>query len=161
MHNVPDFALQLQEVEKQFQIQAVQTQEEWQDVKQEQFYDAYVEPLKEYIETYMNGGSDMSGLGVNDLMDFLAKSMDDMEELTGIPADVQFEYAALEQHNGGVNDAYGERIDVENMSFIQRRDGVVHNSDGERDYWSTLHNGPRPGELTPEEINYLYEKKDK
>lgn len=159
MHNIPDFALQLQEISKQLQIQANITDQDWKDKKKEEYFDAYVTPLIEYIDTYINGGNDMSGKGVNDLMDFLAESMDKMEDLTGIPADVQFECAAIDHHNGGVNDAYGERLDVENMSFIQRRGGIVHNSDGERDYWSSWHNGPRPGQLSPSEIENLYEKK--
>ncbi|MBQ7210731.1 MAG: hypothetical protein IJS05_07555 [Paludibacteraceae bacterium] len=159
MHNIPDFALQLTEVRNQLQVQTDITAQNWQDRKKTEFYETFVELMFEYIDNYINGGKQMRGMGVNDLMELFASSMDEMEKLTGVPADVQFELAALGMHDGNVNDAYGNQIAVEDDPHVINRGGVVHDSQGNRDYWDSWRNGPRPGEMKPKEINDLLENK--
>lgn len=161
MSNIPDFVLQVEEVERQLKTQMEVTADDWRDRKKDEYYQKYLDTYCESIETYINGGSDMTGMGVNDLVVFCDNKLQEMERLSGIPANVQFELAAIGQHNGHLNDCFDHDIDVENMEMIQKRGGIVHDEQHVRDYWdndrhSGGYNGPRPGELKQEDIRQVY-----
>ena len=166
MSNIPDFVLQIQEIERQLKTQMEATADDWRDRKKEEYYQKYMEKYCEDIETYINGGRNMRGLGVNDLMIFCDQKLQEMEELSGIPANVQFELAASGQHNGHLKDYFDSDIDVENIDLVKHRGGIVHDSKHVRDYWNNNHNcmdynGPRPGELNQEDIQKIYKENNR
>lgn len=165
MNNIPDFAMQVQEIERQIEAQSEVTAGDWKDDVRKRYYDNYVNQYKEKLELYIHGGSDMTGKGINDLLVFLNEKMQEMEGLTGISADVSFMMAAGNSYYGGVKDNFNSEINVEDAQEVKRRNGIVHNDYHERDYWSDRNscsgNGPRPGEYTGEDIEEIMEKRRK
>ena len=87
MSNIPDFAMQVQEVQRQIEAQSDVTAQDWKDAVQQRYYDNYMNAYKEKMELYIHGGSGISGKGINDLLVFLDEQMQKMEQLTGVPAD--------------------------------------------------------------------------
>lgn len=155
MSNIPDFAMQVQEIERQIEAQCNVTAEDWKDAVQKRFYDNFINAYKEKLELYIHGGFGMSGKGINDLLIFLDEKMQEMETHTGIPADFTFMAAAGASYTGTVRDSFGNNIDVEGAYEVQNRGGIVHNEKLERDYWQN--NGSRPGEYSNEEIEKIME----
>lgn len=159
MSNIPDFSNQMLEVEKQLKTQIVITQEDWQDEKAETYHKEHLQQYEEIIQLYLNGGMNMIGMGLIELMEFVSRKMDDMERLTGVPADVQFDAAAGGLHNGWLRDNRDNMIAPEDADIVKRRDGMLYGNEVGRDYWTT-DNGVRPGEYTPDEIQKHYENRD-
>ena len=161
MSNIPDFAMQVQEVQRQIEAQSDVTAQDWKDAVQQRYYDNYMNAYKEKMELYIHGGSEISGKGINDLLVFLDEQMQKMEQLTGVPADLTFMCAAGASYTGSVRDNYGVSIPVEAFKEVQERDGVVHNEKRERDYWREEgtffepDNGTRPGQYSNEEIKQI------
>lgn len=161
MSNIPDFAMQVQEVQRQIEAQSDVTAQDWKDAVQQRYYDNYMNAYKEKMELYIHGGSGISGKGINDLLVFLDEQMQKMEQLTGVPADLTFMCAAGASYTGSVRDNYGVSIPVEAFKGVQERDGVVHNEKRERDYWREEgtffepDNGTRPGQYSNEEIKQI------
>lgn len=161
MSNIPDFAMQVQEVQRQIEAQSDVTAQDWKDAVQQRYYDNYMNTYKEKMELYIHGGSGISGKGINDLLVFLDEQMQKMEQLTGVPADLTFMCAAGASYTGSVRDNYGVSIPVEAFKEVQERDGVVHNEKRERDYWREEgtffepDNGTRPGQYSNEEIKQI------
>lgn len=161
MSNIPDFAMQVQEVQRQIEAQSDVTAQDWKDAVQQRYYDNYMNAYRETMELYIHGGSGISGKGINDLLVFLDEQMQKMEQLTGVPADLTFMCAAGASYTGSVRDNYGVSIPVEAFKEIQERDGVVHNEKRERDYWREEgtffepDNGTRPGQYSNEEIEQI------
>lgn len=167
MNNIPDFVMQIQEVERQLDSQFTITADDWKDDVQKRYYKDYVDKYKELIDRYINGDDfgNMSGKGLNDLLIFMNEKMQKMEEVTGMSADFTFDYAAASIHKGGVvRDNYGAAIDVENNEEVLLRGGIVHDENRERDYWKeeggdimNPDNGTRPGQYSNEEIKQIME----
>ena len=161
MSNIPDFAMQVQEVQRQIEAQSDVTAQDWKDAVQQRYYDNYMNAYKEKRELLIHGGSGISGKGINDLLVFLDEQMQKMEQLTGVPADLTFMCAAGASYTGSVRDNYGVSIPVEAFKEVQERDGVVHNEKRERDYWREEgtffepDNGTRPGQYSNEEIKQI------
>lgn len=161
MSNIPDFVLQVKEIQRQLKTQMDITADDWRDKKREEYYQKYMDSYCERIDTYINGGNNMKGMGVNDLVVLCDTKLQDMEQLSGIPANVQFELAALGQHDGHLRDSYGNDMNVEDMDMIKNRDGIVHDERNVRDYWNNTpndigFNGRRPGELNQNDIKEIY-----
>lgn len=158
MSNIPDFAMQVQEVQRQIEAQSDVTAQDWKDAVQKRYYDNYMNAYKEKMEFYIHGGSGISGKGINELLVFLDEQMQKMEVLTGVPADVTFLCAAGTSYSGSVRDNYGVDINVESSQEVQGRNGIVHNEKRERDYWQEgggSYNGTRPGQYSNEEIKQI------
>lgn len=158
MSNIPDFAMQVQEVQRQIEAQSDVTAQDWKDAVQQRYYGNYMNAYKEKMELYIHGGSGISGKGINELLVFLDEQMQKMEELTGVPADVTFLCAAGSSYSGSVRDNYGVDINVESSQEVQGRNGIVHNEKQERDYWQEgggYYNGTRPGQYSNEEIKQI------
>ena len=161
MSNIPDFVMQVQEIQRQIDAQCDVTAQDWKDAVQKRYYDNYIDTYKETIELYIHGGSGIVGMGLNELLVFLDEQMQKMERLTGVPAEVTFMCAAGASYTGSVNDNSGVNIPVESFIEVQNRDGVVHNERHERDYWQEegsffgVNNGTRPGQYSNEEIKQI------
>lgn len=159
--NIPDFAMQVQELQRQIEAQSDVTSQDWRDLVQKRYYENFIHAYKEITDLYIHGGMGMYGMGINELLVFLDEQMQKMEELTGVPADVTFMCAAGASYTGSVRDNYGVNIPVEAFRKVQERDGVVHNEKHERDYWREEgslfepDNGTRPGQYSNEEIKQI------
>jgi len=163
MSNIPDFVLQVEEIERQLKTQMEATADDWRDRKKDEYYQKYMDPYCERIETYINGGDNMKGKGVNDLVVFCDTKLQEMENISGIPANVQFELAAIGQHDGHLKNYYNDDMNVEDMEMVKNRGGIVHDNRHVRDYWNNNeyygnYDGPRPGELSQDDIRDIYEK---
>ena len=55
MNNIPDFVMQIQEVERQLDSQFTITADDWKDEVQQRYYNEYVNKYKELIDRYING----------------------------------------------------------------------------------------------------------
>lgn len=167
MSNIPDFVMQVQEVQRQLEAQCEVTADDWRDDVKQRFYDNYINAYGEKLRLYIQGGcgtfslSGISGKGLNDLLIFLDEQMQKMGSLTGVSADVSFMWAAGASYTGTVRDNYGASIPVAAFEEIQERDGVVHNEKLERDYWNEEEhpcdpgNGTRPGQYSNDEIKQI------
>lgn len=153
MSNIPDFAMQVQEVQRQIEAQCDVTAQDWKDAVQKRYYDNYMNAYKENMELYIHGGYGISGKGINELLVFIDEQMQKMEALTGISSDVTFMCAAGASHTGSVRDNIGVNIPVEAFYEIQERGGIVHNNKRERDYWRD--DDTRPGQYSNEEIKQI------
>ena len=161
MRNIPDFAIQVLEVERQIKTRADVTAEDWKDAVQQRYYDQYVRQYEEKMEMYIHGGTGMSGLGINELMRFISDRLEQMAQLTGISEDVAFVYAAGPSYDGSLRDNFDSDIRVEEDNHVIYRDGIVHNDRLERDYWDDRYNGPRPGEHDNDDIVKIMEEREK
>lgn len=159
MSNIPDFPNQVLEVEKQLETQIVVTREDWRDEKAAAYCKEHLQQYGEKMQLFLNGGANMVGLGLVELMEFVNRKMEEMAQLTGISVDVQFERAAGGWYNGGkLKDNHDREIDPENADSVRQRGGLLYGDGVGRDYWSP-ENGAKPGEYTPEEIRGHYEER--
>ena len=158
MSNIPDFVLQIQEVERNLMAEWKLTQEDWRDNVAERFNEGVMEPYSRNFQQYITGDG-IKGYGVDELMQQMDKHLQDMAQLTGVSEDVAFQCAAGPQHNGGVNNWHDEGIDVENLDVVRDRGGVVHNDNRDRDYWNNFFDGPKPGELRDNDIQEILKNK--
>ncbi len=160
MSNIPDFSNQMLEVEKQLKTQIVMTQEDWQDEKAESYHKEHLQQYEEKIQLYLNGGLNMVGMGLIELMESVGRKMEEMERLTGVSADVQFDAAAGSLHNNGLmKDNRDNMMEPENSDVVRQRDGMLYGNEVGRDYW-TSYNGAKPGQYTPDEIREHYENRN-
>lgn len=161
MRNIPDFAAQIVEIEKGLSGQAELSAASWKDDVQKRYYSAFIERYFTDMGIYINGGLEIVSRGLNDLLVFIDDKLTEMEQITGVPADVSFSLAAIENYNSGmISDNRGDVINVEGSNRVRERGGVVHNPQLERDYWKR-ENGPEPGNMNPADINDIMDERNK
>ena len=164
MSNIPDFVLQIQEVERNLMAQWALVQEDWRDSAGESFQRDIMEPYTRNFHKYITGEG-IKGYGVDKLVQQMDRHLQDMERLTGISANFAFACAAGPQYNGKIVNWYDRDIDIENDERVKARSGIVHNELRERDYWndrpsSVDYDGVKPGELQSGNINEIMKKKN-
>jgi len=164
MSNIPDFVLQIQEVERNLKAQWQIVQEEWCDSAAESFKNDIMEPYTRNFHQYITGEG-IKGLGVDKLVQQMDKHLQDMESLTGISANFAFVCAAGPQYNGKVKNWFEGEIDIENDRRVVARGGIVHDELRDRDYWndnpnSFEYDGVKPGELQDENIQEIMKQKN-
>lgn len=81
MGNIPDFVDQLLQVENALQTQMDATADDWQDEVKDRYYNTFMTDYIEGINDYINGGKNMSGMGLNDLLVFCDEKMQEMDAL--------------------------------------------------------------------------------
>lgn len=169
MKNIPDFVLQVQEVERNLKAHWRVLQDEWQCDAARRFNSNIIDPYTDNFKHYIKGDK-IKGLGLDKLLQQMDKHLQDMEQLTGVPADVAFECATSRQHDGKVINWFGNVVDVENDECVVKRDGIVHDELRNRDYWNDNpesykpedeYDGVKPGELGVNEIQYILNQKNK
>ena len=152
MSNIPDFVLQIQEVERNLKARWRVVKTGWNGAAADSFDSNVMSKFSLYIEQYITGNG-ITGLGVDKLLSQMDKHLVDMQQLSGMPADVAFECAAGPQHDGD--------IDVENDERVIERGGIVHDELRNRDYWKDdieslrydeEYDGVKPGELGNKEV---------
>lgn len=163
MSNIPDFAMQVLEIQRQIETQGEITAEDWNDAVQRRYYENYMTMYKDRLEQYVHGGQQISGMGINDLLVFLDKKVQEMEALTGISADITFACAAGAACGSSLRDTSGNSVNVTSSGEVRMRGGIVHNSRQERDYWDEgrSQNSSRPGQYTDKEINKIMDLRNK
>lgn len=158
MGNIPDFVLQIQEVERNLKATWQVVQEDWRDKSSENFGNWIMVPYTKNFSQYITGDG-ISGLGVDDLMKQMDKHLSDMERLSGVSQDVQFCFVAGKQHDGKLINIHGGVVDAEDNSRVNDRGGVVHDHNRDRDYWDSNSDGAKPGELDNNDILKIYKDK--
>ncbi len=161
MRNIPDFAMQVLEIEKGISGQADLSAECWKDNVQRRFYERFIEQYFKDMEIYIHGGTQIVSKGLNDLLVFIDEKLGEMERLTGVPADVSFTLAAIDNYAGGnIIDNRGLPVDVEDSFPVRMRGGVVHNERLDRDYWRKEY-GADPGEMKSGDVKEVMEEREK
>ncbi len=101
MSMIPDYVSQVQEVARQLEAQALVTATQWSDSRRKEFYDRYIEPMLEWIDTYVNGSSgarSMQGMGLDDLLQFMDEQVSEFEAAGGsASAGIGFFYGSMPQ----------------------------------------------------------------
>lgn len=163
MVNIPDFAFQLQEIERQLRTQADVTAAIWQDGVKQRFYEQYVDKFCHIIEMIINGEHNADygvyGRSMNKMLEGISDCFDKMASASETSASTLFNKAMNGMHDGEIRDLYGHTIDVENNYDVQNR-GQVYDDHLERDYWNCRLNGPRPGSLESDDMNELMKKRN-
>lgn len=161
MRNIPDFAMQIVEIEKGISGQAEESASLWKDDVQKRYYSEFIERYYKDMEIYIQGGQEIISKGLNDLLVFTDEKLTEMEQLTGVPADVAFTIAAIDNYDGGriTIDDRGNTVNVEDMYRVKERGGIVHNPNLDRDYWEKQY-GPVPGELKSDEVKDIMKDRD-
>lgn len=157
-NNIPDFVLQIQEVERNIKAEWKVTHEDWQDESGQNFDEGIMQPYFLIFNQYITGDG-IKGFGVDDLMKQMDKHLQEMEKLSGVPQDVQFECAAGKQYNGKLINGKLHEIDVQGHDWVRARGGVVHDENRNRDYWDEYNDGAKPGELRNNDIIEIYKEK--
>lgn len=164
MSNIPDFVLQIQEVERNLKAHWQVVQEDWRDSAAESFKDDVMEPYTRNFHQFITGEG-IKGYGVDKLLQQMDKHLQEMERLSGIPANLAFACAAGPQYNGGVKNWFDREIDIENNQRVMERGGIVHDENRDRDYWddnplSAQYDGVKPGELQDQNIQEIMKQKN-
>ncbi len=120
---IPDYVLQVQEIQRNLESQSIVTRENWQDSVANRFFESYIKKYSEVFNIYINGGTGMRGKGLNDLLEFLDQKQKEMSLLTGM-----------------------------DMNVDSGSSGKVHNQYRERNPWNENYDGPQPGNLDAGEI---------
>jgi len=122
---IPDYVLQAQEIQRNLESQSIVTMENWQDSVAHRFNDAFIKPYEDRIYLYINGGMDITGMGLDGLLSFIDRKQSEMEQLSGMSINV--------------NPSSGS-------------EGRVHNEWRVRDPWYEPFNGTQPGNLDAREV---------
>lgn len=154
---IPDYVLQMQEIQRQLDSTASMLKNDWKDDVQKRFFEDYVTPFKKETNTYMYGGSGIYGMGLDELLKLMEKQMDAMSSVAGINVTAEVVAVSLggQRHMRGLADNVVAEAGV--------YDEPVHNEHRDRDYWQQgfpYNHGPRPGELMHEEMNQVMEERD-
>ena len=163
MSNIPDFAFQLQEIERQLRAQADVTATLWQDSVQQSFYKRHVDKFCHIIELVINGdhhgdyGIYMRSL--NQMLEGISECFDKMASVSETSPSTLFEMAMKGMHDGNIRDTFNDTINVEDNSKVRQRGGVVYDEYYTRDYWSPHFNGPIPGTLKSNDIDELMKRR--
>lgn len=81
MSIIPDYARQGVELMRQLEGQAEVTAQYWSDGKRKEYYNRYISEYLKWLENYVYGGDGMRGMGLNELLDFVAQRVDEFEEI--------------------------------------------------------------------------------
>ena len=100
---IPDFVLQTKEIMRQLQAQEEVTYEYWQDSVANRFKDNFLSKYDEYLNMYINGGANQTGMGLDELLRFIDDKTRELSSLSGLPTS---EYDACDT---SVHDEYLNR----------------------------------------------------
>ena len=82
---IPDFVLQTKEIMRQLQAQEEVTYEYWQDSVANRFKDNFLSKYDEYLNLYINGGANQTGMGLDELLRFIDDKTRELSALSGLP----------------------------------------------------------------------------
>ena len=164
MANIPDFAFQLQEIERQLRAQADVTAMVWKDGVQQRFYEQHVDNLCHIIEMVINGDHHgdygIYNRSMNEMLEKISDCFDKMASASGTSSSGLFNMAINGIHDGTIRDNYNHTLDVEGNYDVQRR-GQVYDEYLERDYWDRSYSGSRPGTFESEDMDELMRRRSR
>ena len=88
---IPDYVLQVQEIQRNLETQSLVTREGWQDSVAKRFYEKYVDEYNKTTNLYINGGMGMMGMGLDELLRFFDQKQQEMERLSGVGMSIHAE----------------------------------------------------------------------
>lgn len=160
--NIPDYAFQLQEIERQLRAQADVTAAVWQDGVKDRFYMQYVDHFCHIIEMVINGDHHgdygIYNRGMNEMLENISGCFDKMASASGTSSSELFDMAMNGVHDGTIRDNYNHTLDVEGNYEVQHR-GQVYDEHLERDYWDRGLSGPRPGTFENDDMDELMKRR--
>jgi hypothetical protein len=128
---IPDYVLQVQEIQRNLESQSIVTRENWQDSVAQRFYDNFIQKYEDKIYLYIHGGMDITGMGLDELLRFFDQKQNEMSQLTGMGLDID---------TGSGN--------------------KVHNEYRERDPWYEPWDGTQPGNLNAGEVKEIMNERN-
>ncbi len=130
-----DYVLQMQEIQRTVLAQAEATKSLWQDDVAKRYCRDYVDCYEKDINAYLRGGSEIRGKGLEELLEFFERKIEEMSQLTGCP----------NPNSGGGSPVH----DV----YLNRPDGMFGSS-GEFDS-----SAPNPDRLDTETVHSIEEER--
>jgi len=78
---IPDYVDNVKDIHGTLAAQALDTQNYWQDSVAKRFYETYIEKYEEKVNLYINGGMELTGKGLNELLVFFDEKENEMDNL--------------------------------------------------------------------------------
>jgi hypothetical protein len=128
---IPDYVLQVQEIQRNLETQTIVTRENWQDSVAQRFYDNFIQKYEDTIYLYIHGGIGITGMGLDELLRFFDQKQNEMSQLTGMGLNIDTNFG-----------------------------GKVHNEYRERDPWNKHYDGTQPGNLNAGEVKEIMNERD-
>lgn len=128
-----DYVQQMMEIQRGLLAKAESTKAMWQDEVSKRYYNDYIDYYEKYINDYIQG-NEITGKGLEDLLEFFEKMTLEMTQLTGCPNPVTNGISF--GGSGEVHDQYLNRnmdgfdASVPNPDYLD--DEKVHNIEDER-----------------------------
>lgn len=128
-----DYVQQMMEIQRGLLAKAEATKAMWQDEVSKRYYNDYIDYYEKYINDYIQG-KEITGKGLEDLLEFFEKKTLEMTQLTGCPNPVTNGISI--GGSGEVHDQYLNRnmdgfdASVPNPDYLD--DEIVHNIEDER-----------------------------
>lgn len=128
-----DYVQQMMEIQRGLLAKAEATKAMWQDEVSKRYYNDYIDYYEKYINDYIQG-NEITGKGLEDLLEFFEKKTLEMTQLTGCPNPVTNGISF--GGSGEVHDQYLNRnmdgfdASVPNPDYLD--DEIVHNIEDER-----------------------------
>lgn len=128
-----DYVQQMMEIQRGLLAKAEATKAMWQDEVSKRYYNDYIDYYEKYINDYIQG-KEITGKGLEDLLEFFEKKTLEMNQLTGCPNPVTNGISI--GGSGEVHDQYLNRnmdgfdASVPNPDYLD--DEIVHNIEDER-----------------------------
>lgn len=102
---IPDFVQQLCEIQACFGRQSEVVRTYWKDVVAEKYYACFVDKFEEKTQFYVQGGLEMTGMGLDDLLVFFDEKENELSEL----GPLDFSVSNVMNYEGKINNEYRER----------------------------------------------------
>lgn len=99
-----DYVPQILELQRGLMATAEKTKSMWQDEVADRYFQKYIECYDKYINDYLQG-NEITGMGLEDLLNFFEEKAQKMTELTGCPNPIADHVEA----EGEVHDIYLNR----------------------------------------------------
>lgn len=78
---IPNFVQQITWVENKLIMVSTSVAHSWKDSNKEQFYDSYMNEYEKKLESFVHGGPENYGMGLDELLNFLDRKEREMEML--------------------------------------------------------------------------------
>lgn len=78
---IPNFVQQIVSIESALKTASSDAANDWKDNNKERFYDAYINEYEEKLELFVRGGTEMYGMGLDELLRFLDEKEREIQAL--------------------------------------------------------------------------------
>ena len=129
---IPDFVPQTKEILRQLQTQAEMTYQCWQDAVGYRYRENYIKRYEQDIDIYINGGTNQTGMGLEELLQFIDSKTRELSEISGLPTEdyVSSGTATHDDHLNRTNwnDDYGRPGELDYGDFRDVMDSRNQNN---------------------------------